>query len=166
MAYALPRPLSSCPTSTIAAPCAGRTISGVIAIRACLRGEDPERKRSRQLQRGFETAAGTLSRDPCVRRRGLGTRTVNCFRGDARWLGCTHDRRCRGNRHGRTRSHFALPLAVFPHPSRSLCWIAIRHTFYLDACTVYRVPVDGYDIRIRLSLAKPAPPGFRFLSKS
>ena len=35
-----------------------------------------------------------------------------------------------------------------------------------DACTVYRVPVDGYDIRIRLSLAKSALPGVRFLSKS
>jgi len=112
---------SSLSTSTIAAPCAGRTVPGVIAIRAYLGSDGPGRKRSRQLQRGFETAAGTLSRDPCVRRRGLGTRTVNCFRGDARWLGCTHDRRCRGNRHGRTRSHFALPLAVFPHPSRSLC---------------------------------------------
>src|SRR5690242_7983925 len=42
--------------STLAAACAGRTVSGVIAIRACLRGEDPERKRSRQLQRSFEAA--------------------------------------------------------------------------------------------------------------
>jgi hypothetical protein len=73
MAYALPRPLSSCPTSTIAAPCAGRTISGVIAIRACLRGEDPERKRSRQLQRGFEGAPDAPSREPGVRRPGLRT---------------------------------------------------------------------------------------------
>ena len=72
---------SSLSTSTIAAPCAGRTVPGVIAIRAYLGSDGPGRKRSRQLQRGFEAAAGTLARDPGVRRRGLGTRTANCFRG-------------------------------------------------------------------------------------
>jgi hypothetical protein len=81
-------------------------------------------------------------------------------------LRCTHDRGSGPSRRGRTRLSQALPPAVFPHPGRSLYWIAIRHTFYSDACIVYRVPVDGYDIRIRLSLAKPAPPGVRFLSKS
>lgn len=40
--------------ATIAAPCAGRAVSGVVAIRACLRGWSPEEKRSRQMQRGFQ----------------------------------------------------------------------------------------------------------------
>jgi hypothetical protein len=129
-------PPSSLTIPTVAAPCAWRTIAGVIAVRAYLGGEDG-RKRSRQLQRGFEAAAWTLSREPGVRRRRLGTRTANCFRGHARRLWCTHYGRCGSQRRGRTGLSQALPLAVFPHPSRSLCWIAIRHTFYSDACTVY-----------------------------
>jgi len=40
---------SSIVSLTIAAACAGRTVAGVIAIRAYLRGEHLERKRSRQL---------------------------------------------------------------------------------------------------------------------
>jgi hypothetical protein len=137
-------PLRGAPSSfcslTIAAPCAGRTVASVIAIRACLRGEDPERKRSRQLQRGFEAAARTLSRDPGVRRRGLGTRTVDCFRGGAQGLWRGYPGGCGSQRRGRTGLSQALPPAVFPHPCRSPCLITIRHSFYSDACTVYRVP--------------------------
>jgi hypothetical protein len=83
----------------------------------------------RQLQRSFEPAAGTFSRDSGVRRRGLATRTVNCFRGDVRWLGCTHPRKCGWQRRGRTGVSQALPLAVFSRPGCSLCWITIRRTF-------------------------------------
>ena len=46
--------------STIAAPCAGRTVSSVVAIRAYLGGEDPERERSRELQRGFQICCEQL----------------------------------------------------------------------------------------------------------
>jgi hypothetical protein len=158
--------LSSLTTSTIAAACARGTVSAVIAIRAYLGGEDPGRKSSRQLQRGFKAATCSLSHEPDFRRRGLRVGPLNHSAEDTRRLRCTRGRRWRSKRHGRTCPYFVLPPAVFPHPCRSLCWIAIRHTFYSDACTVYRVPVDGYDIRIRLSLAKPAPPGVRFLSKS
>jgi len=130
-------PLSSLRTSTVAAPCAGRAISAVIAIRACLRGEDPERKRSRQLQRGFEAAARAFSGSPGVRMRGLGTRTVDCFREDTRGLWFRHPGGCGSQRCGRTGLSQALPLAVFPHPGRSLCWITIRHKF---SGGVHRVP--------------------------
>jgi len=155
-------PPSFLSTSTIAAACARRTISGVIAIRACLRGEDPERKRSRQLQRGFEAAAGTLSHDPAVRRRGLGTRTIDCFRGDARALWCRQPGGCGSQRRGRTRLSRALPLAEFPHPRCSLCWIAIGHTFaqMRAPCTVHPQKVWGMNHSF-----KPLP-GVRFLSKS
>ena len=63
--------LSSLSTSTIAAPCAWRTVSAVIAIQAYLGGEDPGRKSSRQFQRGFESPPSTPSREPGVRRLGL-----------------------------------------------------------------------------------------------
>jgi len=66
-------PRSSFTIPTIAAACAWRAVSGVIAIRAYLGGDDPERKGSRQLQRGFKGAPGTLSRVPSIRRRGLRT---------------------------------------------------------------------------------------------
>jgi Tol biopolymer transport system component len=39
---------------------AGRTVAGVVAVRACLGGKSPERKRARQIQRGFKAAARTL----------------------------------------------------------------------------------------------------------
>src|SRR5215471_18669129 len=56
--------LSSLCPSAIAALCAGRAVSGAIAIRAYLGGEDPERERPRQIQCGFEGAACELSREP------------------------------------------------------------------------------------------------------
>ena len=56
---------------TIAAPCAGRTVSSVVAIWACLGGEGPGRKGSRQFQRGFEAAGYSLSHKAGIRRRGL-----------------------------------------------------------------------------------------------
>ena len=58
-------------TSTITTRRAGRTVSGVIAIRAYLGGEDPGREGSCQLQCCFKAAAGTLSHDSSVRRRGF-----------------------------------------------------------------------------------------------
>src|SRR5262249_8432495 len=56
--------------STIAAPCAGRTVSAVIAIRAYALGEDPGGKGSRQVQRGFKAAANRFSQGHGVRGRG------------------------------------------------------------------------------------------------
>jgi hypothetical protein len=135
-------PLSSLTTSTIAAPRAWRTIARVIAIRAYPGSEDPQRKRSREVQSGFKAAACRFSPVTRVRRSGLRTRTFYCWAGESRRVWCSYERRCGCRRHGRTRLSRALPLAVFPHPGRSLCWIAIRHTFYSDACSVYRVPVD------------------------
>jgi hypothetical protein len=136
------RLLSFMTASTIAAACAWRTVSGVVAIRACLGSEGPGRKGLRQLRRGFKAAAYSFADKPGVRRRGLGTRTSNCFRGHARRLRCTHPGKCRSQRSRAHPPSRALPPAVFPHPGRSLCWITIRHTFYSDACSVYRVPVD------------------------
>jgi len=159
-------PLAPLTTSTIAAACAGRTVAGVIAIRAYPGGEDPERKCSRQLQRGFEAAARTLSGSPGVRRRELGARPLNCSPGGARGLWCSRDRGWGWNQCGRTYPCPALPPAVFPHPCRSLCWIAIGHTFQSDACTVHRVPLNDLRHKKRLALVKPAEPGVRFLSKS
>ena len=52
--------LSSLFPSTIAAPRAGRTVAGVIAIRAHPGAVDPDRKKPRQFQRGFKAAACTL----------------------------------------------------------------------------------------------------------
>ena len=49
--------LSSVSTSTITATCTGRTVSGVVAIRAYLGGEKPGGEGSRQVQRGFKDAA-------------------------------------------------------------------------------------------------------------
>ena len=68
-----------------------------------------------------------------------------------------------------TRAHRSVPRVSACGIPASMLLSVLDHDrayFYLDACTVYRVPVDGYDIRIRFSLAKPAPPGVRFLSKS
>jgi hypothetical protein len=144
-------PPSSLTIPTVAAPCAWRTIAGVIAVRAYLGGEDG-RKRSRQLQRGFEAAAWTLSREPGVRRRRLGTRTANCFRGHARRLWCTHYGRCGSQRRGRTGLSRALPLALFPHPGRSLSGIAIGHGFPLMRAPVYRVPRNDWNSKSRLML--------------
>ena len=135
--------LSALTPSAIAAACVGRTVSAVVAVWACLRGQYPERERARQVQRGFEAAARTLSRELGVRRRGLGTRTANCFRGHARRLWCTHIRSRGWLQHAGVYLSHALPLAVFPHPGRPLCWITIRHNFYSDACTVYRVPAPS-----------------------
>jgi hypothetical protein len=126
---------SSTSTSTIAAARALRTVSAVVAIRAYLGGEDAGRESSREPQRGFEGAAFRFSHEPGVRRRGLGTRTVNCFRGDARALGCTDPGRCGWQRRGRTGLSQALPLAVFSHPCCSACWIAIRHISYTHGWT-------------------------------
>jgi hypothetical protein len=67
--------LSSHSTSTIAAPCAGRTVARVVAIRAYAGGEYPERKSPRKFQRGFKGASGTPSREPGVRTHGLRTRS-------------------------------------------------------------------------------------------
>jgi len=53
-------PLSSLSPSTIAAPCAGRAVPGVVAIWADPRGKEPRREGSRQFQRSFEFAACTL----------------------------------------------------------------------------------------------------------
>jgi len=90
-----------------------------------------------------------LSRGPSVRRRGLGTRTTKCFRGHAQRLWCTHSERCGWQRRGRTHLSHTLPLAVFPHPRRSLCWIAIRHTFtqMRAPCTVYPSTINYLEVR-------------------
>ena len=133
-----------CQFFAIAAPCAGRTVPGVIAIGAHLGGTKSERKRSRQLQCGFEATVGSLSRDAGVRRCELGARTVDCFRGDARGPWCTHHRRCGSQLRGRKGLSHALPPAVFPHPGRSLCWITIRHSFSTQTrAPVYRAPANG-----------------------
>src|SRR5262249_23738674 len=73
-------PLSPLTASTIAAPRAGRTVAGVEAIRARLGGEDPERKSSRQIQRGFKAPTCCLSHE-LDWRRGLGARPLNCSPG-------------------------------------------------------------------------------------
>jgi hypothetical protein len=148
--------LSSVSNPTIAARCARRTVSGVLAIRTYLRGEDAGRKRSRQLQRGFEAAAGTLSGSPGVRMRGLETRTVDCFREDTRGLWFRHPGGCGSQRCGRTGLSQALPLAVFPHPGRSLCWITIRHKF---SGGVYRVP--SADLGCKNSFVTATPPSLQ-----
>jgi hypothetical protein len=114
--------------STIAAPCAGRTLSGVIAIRAYLGGEDPKGK-VRASSNAVLKPLRAAFRTNLIGGAGWGLEPLNCSPGDARRLGCTHDRRCGGNRHGYTRPYFALAPAVFPHPGCSLCWITIRHTF-------------------------------------
>ena len=128
-------PLSFRATSTIATPRARRAVSSVTAIQTCFRGEDAERKRSRQLQRGFKAAARSFEYESDVH-------SLYCL--VARRLGCTHYGRCGGQRRGRTGLSHTLPLAVFPHPGGSLCWIAIRHTSNLDACTVYRAPALSF----------------------
>jgi len=56
---------------------------------------------------------------------GLWTRSLYYSPEDGRRLWCTHDRRCGGNRHGRTYACPVLPLAVFPHPGCSPRWITI-----------------------------------------
>jgi len=121
-------PFSPRAISTIAAARAGRTVAGVVAVRAYMRGEDPERKRSRQLQRGLETAVNSFSQGHGLRKRGLGTRAANCFRGHWRRLWCTRCGRHAWQSGGRTGLPCALSLAVFPHPRCSLCWITIRHS--------------------------------------
>ena len=90
----LPAALSPFRSLTIAAPRTGRTVSGVVAIWTYPGGERPERKRSRQLQRGFEAAADTFSHGGALSRRGLRTRTINSLPGDAQTLWCTHYGRC------------------------------------------------------------------------
>jgi len=54
----------------------GRTVAGVVAIRVYLGGQEPRRKGSRQVQRGFEGAPGTASREAGVLRLGLRTRAL------------------------------------------------------------------------------------------
>ena len=117
--------LSSLFPSTIAAPCAGRTVAGVIAIRAHPGAVDPDRKKPRQFQRGFKAAACTLRHERRAWTRGLRTRSFRDPLGYERRLRCTHDRR-RGCM--RTHPRHTLPLAVFPHPCCSPRWITIWHT--------------------------------------
>ena len=128
--------------STIAAPCAGRAVSGVVAIRAYLRGEDPERKSSREFHRSFEAGAGVFSHRPALRSRGLRNRGHNFLLRYARRLWCTHVRSHGWLQHAGVYLSHALSLAVFPYPGRSLCWITIRHM--LIRCVyrgcVYRAP--------------------------
>jgi hypothetical protein len=93
---------------TLAAPCAGRTVAGVIAIRAYPGGKDPERKSSRQFQRGLKLLRALRGQESGVRTHGLRTQSFYV-------------------RHGRTYLRRALPLAVFPPPRRPLCWIPIKH---------------------------------------
>jgi hypothetical protein len=59
---------SSLPTLTIAAACTGRTVAGVVAIQAHFGGEEPERKRPREFQRGSKAGACTLAHHPRVGR--------------------------------------------------------------------------------------------------
>jgi hypothetical protein len=145
---------SSLPSSTIAAACAWRTVSAVVAMRAYLGGEDPGRKSSCQFRCGSKGATRTLPHEPGVRRCGLWTRSLYYSLEDARRLWCAHDRRCGGNRHGRTYPWAVLPLAVFPHPSRPLCWIAIRHSFTRMRVPVYRVPCNHWNLKSRLMLGR------------
>ena len=121
------RQLSSLSTSTIAAPCAGRTVSAVAAIRAYLRGEHPDGKRLRQFQRSFEAVACRPPHEPGAQRRGLRTRSLYYRPGGGRRLWCTHARRCQWQRRGRMHLSHAFPPAVFPHPRCSPCSIPIRH---------------------------------------
>jgi hypothetical protein len=100
-------PPSSFTIPTIAAACAWRAVFGVIAIRAYLGGDDPERKGSRQLQRGFKGASGTLSRVPSIRRHGLRTCALYNAARNPRRLLCT-----RGRKRGwATRASLPLPRA-------------------------------------------------------
>jgi len=111
--------LSSLSPSTIAAPCVGRAVASVIAIRAYPGGKDPERKRPCQFQRGFKAAASSLRYVPGVRRRELPTESFYMR-----------------NR----RTLCALPLAVFLHPGCFPCWITIRHKFTSMRAPMHRVP--------------------------
>jgi hypothetical protein len=140
--------------TTIAAPCVWRTVTGVVAIRAYSGGEDPGRKRSRQFQRGFEAAADSFSRWGTLRRCGLKTRNTNSRRVDVRGLGRTNTRRWRWRRRRRTCPPHALPPAVFPHPGRSISWIAIGHGFPLMRAPVYRVPCNDWNLKSRLMLGR------------
>ena len=81
--------ISSCPASTIAAPCAGRAVARVIAIPAYPGSQEPRRKGSRQFQGGFKALACTPSHKPSVRTRGLRTRSFYMRHGHTQCTRCT-----------------------------------------------------------------------------
>ena len=131
---------AACGTSsfrTIAAPRAGRTVARVIAIRAHLCAVDPDRERPRQFQSGLKADAWTLPDDPGLRTRELASWSLYDAHRHPRRLWCTRYRRGELTRHRCTHFRRVLPLAVFPHPRCSPCWITIRHK--LMGC-VHRAP--------------------------